>query len=80
MLWTFEIRPPIVQGVEAEGMDTSDDAYENTSFRALKPFAARFVPRHDDRLKLIERQWEEAKEKGYTLKGNDVDVNGVVIY
>ena len=80
MLWAFEIRPPIVQGVEAEGMDWSDDAYEDTSFRGLKPFAARFVPRGQDRLELIERQWAEAKEKGYTLKGNDVDVNGVVMF
>ena len=80
ILWAFEIRPPIVDGVEAKGMDLSDDAYENTSFRGLKPFAARFVPRSDDRLEFIEKQWEEAARKGYTLKGNDVNVNGVVMY
>ena len=80
MLWAFEIRPPIVQGVDAEGMNTSDDASEDTSFRGLKPFAARFVPRDDDRLELVERQWEAAKEKGYTLKGNDVVVTGIVIF
>lgn len=80
ILWAFNIRPPIVDGAEAKGMELSDDAYENTSFRALKPFAARFVPRSDDRMELIEKQWDEASRKGYTLKGNDVNVNGVVMY
>jgi len=80
MLWAFEIRPPIVQGAEAEGMDLSDDAYDSTHFRGLKPFAVRFVPRGDDRVQLIKRQYEQAMKEGYVLRSNDVDVNGVVIH
>lgn len=79
MLWAFEIRPPIVQGVEAK-MDTSDDAYENTSFRGAKPFTVRFVPRGNDRVELVKREWEQARKEGYVLRGKDVDLNGVIIY
>lgn len=45
ILWAFEIRPPIVDGVEARNMDLSDEAFQNTHFRGAKPFDARFVPR-----------------------------------
>ena len=79
MLWAFEIRPPMVEGVEAK-MDLSDDAYEETSFRGLKPFAVRFVPRDEDRVQLIKKQWEQAMREGYVLRNKDVDLNGVVIY
>ena len=80
MLWAFEIRPPIVDGVEAKGMDLSDDAYQNTHFRGAKPFAVRFVPRDDKRIDLIKNQWERGLKEGYVLRENEVDVNGVVIY
>ncbi|RYP57544.1 hypothetical protein DL770_010647 [Monosporascus sp. CRB-9-2] len=80
ILWAFEVRPPIVDGIEAAGVDVSDDAWEDTSFRGPKPFKARFVPRGDNRLQLIKSQWEKAKKEGYVLRGANVDVNSVVIY
>ncbi|KAI0003484.1 putative O-methylsterigmatocystin oxidoreductase [Xylariaceae sp. FL0662B] len=82
IVWAFEIRPPIVDGIEAEAesMDVSDDAWEDTSFRGPKPFAARFVPRSHGRLQLVKTQWEKAMNEGYVLRGKNVDVNSVVIY
>jgi cytochrome P450 len=80
LLWAFEIRPPVIDGVEQQGMDLSDDAFEPTSFRGPKPYAVRFVPRAEDRIELVKRQWETAKQEGYVLRGKDVDINGVVIY
>ncbi|KAF2996164.1 hypothetical protein E8E14_002497 [Neopestalotiopsis sp. 37M] len=76
IIWAFEIRPPVVDGVEAP-VDLTDDAWEDTSFRGPKPFTARFVPRGDDRLRLLEGQWAKAKEEGYVLRGQKVDVNSI---
>ena len=80
ILWAFEIRPPLVGGREAPGMDLSDDAFEETSFRGPKAFECRFVPRERARVELIGTQWETAQKEGYVLRGSDVDLNGVVIY
>jgi cytochrome P450 len=79
IIWAFEVRPPVVDGVEVQGVDLSDDAWEDTSFRGPKPFAARFVPRADDRLELVKNQWEKASKEGYVLRGQTVDVNSIVI-
>lgn len=79
ILWAFEIRPPLVDSVEVP-MDFSDDAYEKGSFRGPKPFAARFIPRTQDQVRIIKHQWEMAMKDGYVLRGNDVDLDGVVIH
>ncbi|KAL2020279.1 hypothetical protein VTK56DRAFT_8603 [Thermocarpiscus australiensis] len=80
MLWAFEIRPP----VDAEGregvMDLSDAAYGDAGFLIPKPFAVRFVPRSEERLKIVKEQWETASKEGYELRGVTVDVDGVVQY
>ena len=77
ILWAFEVRPPLVNGVEA-AMDLSEDAYEDTSFRGPKPYSVRFVPRSEDRIELIKAQWDESKKAGYTLRGKEVDLQGIV--
>lgn len=77
ILWGFEIRPPLVNGREAE-IDLSDNAYPDAGFSLPKPFAARFIPRSEERRRVIEKQWEIAKNKGYELRGILVDVAGVV--
>ncbi|KAF2256107.1 cytochrome P450 CYP2 subfamily [Trematosphaeria pertusa] len=79
MLWAFEIRPPLVQGVEV-GMDLSDNAYPDAGFSLPKPFAARFVPRDEERRRVLEEQWEVATNEGYELRGISVDVDGIVQY
>ncbi|KAK3307263.1 putative O-methylsterigmatocystin oxidoreductase [Chaetomium strumarium] len=78
VLWAFEVRPPLVDGVEAAGVDVSDDAWDDTSFRGPKPYKIRFVPRSKDRLERVQSQWGEAKKEGYILRGQRVDVNGYV--
>ncbi|KAL2016254.1 hypothetical protein VTK56DRAFT_4030 [Thermocarpiscus australiensis] len=55
ILWAFEVRPPIANGVEAE-MDLSDNAYPDAGFTIPKPFAARFIPRGEERLRFIKEQ------------------------
>lgn len=77
MLWAFEIRPPLVDGVEAE-MDLSDNAYPDGGFTIPKPFAARFIPRSTDRLEIVKKQWQVAMEEGYELRGILVDVDGMI--
>lgn len=80
IVWAFEIRPPVVDGgvEEAPGMELGDDAYEDTAFRAPKPFAVRFVPRSDECRETVRAQWSQAAKDGYMLRGMKVDVTGVV--
>jgi cytochrome P450 len=81
LLWAFEIRPPsmLVDGkVRHALMDISDNAYENTAFRAPKPFKVRFVPRSEARQKILEDDWVAARSEGYVLRGMHVNVHGVV--
>lgn len=77
MLWAFEIRPPVVAGVEVE-MDLSDNAYPDGGFTIPKPFAARFVPRSAETLRIVKKQWQVAMQEGYELRGIPVDVDGMV--
>ncbi|KAJ6139796.1 Cytochrome P450 E-class group I, partial [Penicillium samsonianum] len=77
MLWAFESRPPLVDGVEAE-MILSDNAYPDGGFTILKPFAARFVPKSPERLELDKKQWQVAMQESYELRGIPVDVNGML--
>ncbi|KAF2204080.1 cytochrome P450 CYP2 subfamily [Delitschia confertaspora ATCC 74209] len=79
ILWAFEVRPPVVDGVEAT-MDLSDDAYMDEGFTIPKPFPARFIPRDEDKLRTIKEQWEIAQHEGYELRGVNVDVDGIVQY
>ncbi|RAO67450.1 uncharacterized protein BHQ10_003462 [Talaromyces amestolkiae] len=78
ILWAYEICPPIVNGAE-KVLDTSDDAYTEGGVTLPKPFAARFIPRNDDRLRIVKEQWERAQSEGYELRGIPVDVNGMML-
>jgi hypothetical protein len=81
LLWAYEVRPPLVfiDGKEREAtMDISDNAYEDSAFRGPKQFKARFVPRSEARLKIVEDNWEAARKDGYLLRGMHVDIHGVV--
>ncbi|KAL8719644.1 MAG: hypothetical protein Q9225_003366 [Loekoesia sp. 1 TL-2023] len=87
MLWAFEIRPPTVTKTSADGLksweeeapvDLSDDAFDTDAFRTPKPFRVRFVPRNEDRARIVRESWEEAKREGYLLRGVRVSVDGVV--
>lgn len=76
ILWAYHIRPPLVDGVETK-MDLSD-AYLDAGFTIPKPFAARFIPKNDERLRIVKEQWSHATNEGYELRGIPVDVNGMV--
>lgn len=77
IMWAFEIRPGLVDGVEAE-MDLSDNGYLDAGFTIPKPFAARFLPRSEERLRIVKEQWDRAMKEGYELRGVPVDVDGMV--
>ena len=77
ILWGFEIRPPLVDGIEAD-VDLRENAYPDAGFNIPKPFAARFVARNDTRRRIIEKQWEMAKKVGYELRGIPVGVDGIM--
>ena len=79
IMWAFEIRPPLVDGMEAE-MDLSESAYPDAGFTIPKPFAARFLPRDKDRLEVVKAQWELATKEGYELRGVPVDIDGMAKY
>ncbi|OJJ88364.1 uncharacterized protein ASPGLDRAFT_41930 [Aspergillus glaucus CBS 516.65] len=77
IMWAFEIRPPLVDGVEVE-MDLGEDAYLDAGFTIPKPFVARFIPWSPEKLEVIKKQWQIARQEGYELRGVPVDVNGMV--
>lgn len=49
ILWCYSLEPPI-----GEEMNLSSDAWEETAFRAPKPFKVRLLPRNKQRLELME--------------------------
>lgn len=77
ILWAFEIRPPLADGIETQ-IDLSDNAYPDAAFTIPKPFAARFIPRSDKRLGIVKEQWDIATNEGYELRGIPVDVDGMM--
>lgn len=77
ILWAFEIRPPLLNGVEVK-MNMGEDAYLDAGFTMPKPFAARFVPRTEQRLQLVKEEWQRAIAEGYELRGVSVDLNGMM--
>ncbi|KAB8801879.1 hypothetical protein FH972_026701 [Carpinus fangiana] len=77
IMWAFDVRPPLVNGVEVD-MNVGDDSYLDTGFTIPKPFAARFIPRSEERLGIVKKQWELAQQDGYELRGEQVDVDGIV--
>ena len=79
IMWAFEIRPPLANGIETE-MDLSDNCYLDTGFTIPKPFAARFVLRNEERLGVVKESWERATKEGYELRGVAVDVDGMIQY
>ena len=59
MVWAFKIRPAttMVDGKECdETLDVSDDAFDEVPVKSAKPFKARFLPRSQDRLKVVNQQ------------------------
>ena len=79
IMWAFEIRPPLVNGVEAE-MDLSDNGFLETGFTIPKPFAVRFLPKSEERLRIVKEQWERATREGFELRGVPVDIDGMIQY
>ncbi|MCJ1453909.1 hypothetical protein MMC28_004258 [Mycoblastus sanguinarius] len=79
ILWAFDIRPLLVNGVEVN-MDTGDNSYLDAGFTIPKPFAVRFLPRGKERLRIVEEQWEIATKEGYELRGVPVNIDGMVQY
>lgn len=79
LLWAFEVRPPLLEdGTEAKTMNMDfDTAFEPTAFAAPKPFAARFVPRSEKALRMVQEQWEKGLREGYMLGKNHVSADGV---
>jgi cytochrome P450 len=77
ILWAFEVRPSLVNGIEAK-VDSGDGGFLPGPFHIPIAFNARFVPRDDVRSRVIKEQWEVAMRDGYDLRGVQVDLDGVV--
>ncbi|KAH8892245.1 hypothetical protein GQ53DRAFT_864116 [Thozetella sp. PMI_491] len=55
IVWMFEVRPPIVDGIEfpSKRLDATDDPWETKSFREERPFKACFAQCINRRLDMI---------------------------
>lgn len=78
VLWAFEIRGPLAPGGVEARVEAGDAAFAPGPFHIPLPFAARFVPRTDARLRIVKEQWDIAMRDGYSLRGVQVDIDGVV--
>ena len=80
IMWAFEVRGPLDATGKEIPVDTSDAAFEDTHpFHPPKPFKARFILRISRRLEVVREQWEKAKRDGYMLRGQNIDLNGVLV-
>ena len=77
ILWAFEVRPSLVNGIEAK-VDPDNGGFLPGPFHIPIALNARFVPRDNVRSRVIEKQWEVAMRDGYDLRGVQVDLDGVV--
>jgi hypothetical protein len=69
ILWAFDVLP----GLDETGNEIKPDteAYEtSTSLTQPIPFKARFVPRSEEKRRLILEEWTEARKEGYTILGH----------
>ncbi|KAF7517117.1 hypothetical protein G7054_g13911 [Neopestalotiopsis clavispora] len=80
ILWAFDIKPPTIMGkdgIERAGpVDTSSEAFQKSSFNGPKPFKVRFVPRSKDHLDVVQETWRSARNIGYELRGQKLQVVG----
>jgi cytochrome P450 len=74
LLWAFEILPP-----EGMKMDLSDEANEEGSNTLPKPYRVRFVPRSEEVVEVIRREWSDAQKNGFWLGTTKVNTAGVVV-
>ncbi|KAL9076693.1 MAG: hypothetical protein Q9157_003562 [Trypethelium eluteriae] len=80
IMWAFEVHGPLDADGKEISVDTSDDAFDPTHpFHPPKPFKARFVPRNRKRLDVVREQWAKAQKDGYVLRGQAIDLNGMVM-
>jgi cytochrome P450 len=62
MIWAFEIKPATiaVDGKDQEvEMNLSDEAFDEVPLKSAKPFRARFIPRSDAKLKIVNENWRQ---------------------
>ncbi|MCJ1401245.1 hypothetical protein MMC11_004457 [Xylographa trunciseda] len=79
IMWAFEVRSPLDADGKEIPVDTSDAAFnEMHPFYPPKPFKARFIPRNPKRLEVVREQWAQAQKDGYILRGQTVELNGMV--
>jgi cytochrome P450 len=78
LLWAFEILPPIDgEGREVQ-VDTSDGAFESEGSTTMaKVYQVRWRVRSQGVMKAVEREAEDARRDGYTLRGVKVGEEGV---
>jgi hypothetical protein len=73
ILWAFDILP----GLDSDGKEIPPDieGYElGLSLTCPKPFKARFIPRSEEKKRLILEEWKQAQMEGYVILGDKVRI------
>jgi hypothetical protein len=79
LMWAFEILPPLDGEGREEAVDVGDEAYEDGVNTLPKPFRVRFVPRSEERERVVREEWERARVEGYWMGGKKVEEGGMVV-
>ncbi|KAF2707717.1 cytochrome P450 [Pleomassaria siparia CBS 279.74] len=72
VLWAFDVCPP----VDMEGLDVSDEAFEQGANTVPKVYRVRWIARENAK-EVILREAAEARQNGYVLRGERVTEAGV---
>ena len=78
-LWAFSPLPPLHKDTDkAQKFVVTDDMYESGTTTLPKPFRCRLVPRNNEVVATLKREWEDARVKGFDLGDKHVDERGIV--
>ncbi len=76
LIWAFEFRPVLGTDGKEVRMEVGDEAFLDGAIRIPKAYQVRIIPRNEERLKLVRREWDLAKKDGYVMRGLNVSESG----
>ncbi|KAI9039424.1 cytochrome P450 [Aspergillus affinis] len=78
IIWAYEFRPPIGANGKEQPLDISDEGFMEGAIRVPQQYSIRILQRNPERAETVRRQWQQAQEDGYVLRGIHVDAKGGV--
>jgi cytochrome P450 len=78
ILWAFEIRSPGDTMDGEAGFQITQEYFQDGANVVPRPFRAEFRCRSQRVNEVIDNEWQRAQAEGYSIRGEKVDLNGLV--